>query len=306
MKILKWICRQLTGATLYWKIIAFMLSVIFVMNFAACNKSFCDVYSDIVYGKIADKLGKITGLIPIAFGEILMYLGILLLLLAMIFVIMHFAFIRKKQYQNFVKQYMRGLFFLFIMVLFIYTFHWVIPFRSNLLGKSKHKEVQYSEERLRLLRTYIVENLNAVSKQVKRDSEGHIQYDDIDAMYRTVADAMNNISDEYPRLKGYYPPMKAALCSDVLEYMWIGGFTYPYTMEVTYNKYITNLYYPSLLAHESAHHKGYYKENEANFLSYLACTNSEDPIVRYSAFLDMFKNYLTISAIYTILTPLRQ
>ena len=192
------------------------------------------------------------------------------------------------------------------MVLFIYTFHWVIPFRSNLLGKSKHKEVQYSEERLRLLRTYIVENLNAVSKQVKRDSEGHIQYDDIDAMYRTVADAMNNISDEYPRLKGYYPPMKAALCSDVLEYMWIGGFTYPYTMEVTYNKYITNLYYPSLLAHESAHHKGYYKENEANFLSYLACTNSEDPIVRYSAFLDMFKNYLTISAIYTILTPLRQ
>lgn len=70
--------------------------------------------------------------------------------------------------------------------------------------------------------------------------------------------------------------------------MWIGGYTYPYTMEITGNKYTDKLYYPSLYAHESAHHQGYYRENEANLFEYLACINSDDKVIKYSGFISMY------------------
>ena len=71
--------------------------------------------------------------------------------------------------------------------------------------------------------------------------------------------------------------------------MNIGGYTYPYTMEITWNRYCDELYYPTLLAHEASHHQGYYQENEANFIAFLACTHSEDPVVRYSGYQDFYE-----------------
>ena len=108
---------------------------------------------------------------------------------------------------------------------------------------------------------------------------------------------MQALSGDFPRLNGYYPPVKTALCSDILERMGIGGYNYIYTMEPTRNKYLAPTYLPVLDAHELSHHKGYYKENEANFLSQLALSQSQDPYLRFSGFYDMFSylqdSYLT-------------
>ena len=42
--------------------------------------------------------------------------------------------------------------------------------------------------------------------------------------------------------------------------------------------------------HEIAHQLGYAKENEANFVAFLACRASADPMLRYSMYFDMY-NY---------------
>ena len=42
---------------------------------------------------------------------------------------------------------------------------------------------------------------------------------------------------------------------------------------------------PSTAAHESAHQHGFAREDEANFLSYLACKASGDPDLVYSGYL---------------------
>ena len=233
-------------------------------------------------------MGRVTGNIPVAVGELLMYLGILLLLLAVVIAVLLLFWRKRPRYRSFVRYYMKSILCIFVLVLLVYTFNWVIPFRSSLLGQGRQEEHQYSEKQLRILRAFIVENLNEVCGQVERDQEGHIRYKDIDTTNQEVARAMQSIADQYPRLKGYYPPMKPALCSEILEYMWIGGYTYPYTMEITCNRYTDKLYYPSLFAHESSHHQGYYRENEANFLSYLGCIHSEDPVLRYSGYLTIY------------------
>ncbi|MEO9051264.1 MAG: DUF3810 family protein, partial [Ginsengibacter sp.] len=40
--------------------------------------------------------------------------------------------------------------------------------------------------------------------------------------------------------------------------------------------------------HEMAHQIGYAKENEANFVGYLAAVNSKDTLFHYSAYFDLF------------------
>ena len=103
-----------------------------------------------------------------------------------------------------------------------------------------------------------------------------------------MAEALRGLGSEFSRLEGAYQKPKQALCSQILDAMDIGGYTYPYTMEVTYNGYITDLYYPSLIAHEQCHHKGYYRENEAVFLGCLSLMKSEDPFLRYSGLITAY------------------
>jgi hypothetical protein len=43
-----------------------------------------------------------------------------------------------------------------------------------------------------------------------------------------------------------------------------------------------------LFAHESAHHQGYYQENEANYVAFLACTQSDDPLIRFAGYNEIY------------------
>lgn len=296
----------------YLLVLTCIFTLTVILNLLAFSRSFCNFYTDTVYGFLSDFFGRLTDGLPLPFGELLMYSLAAALFCALLFGIFSLIFIvnsknnssftsnaphgcstfkghlnldgRLRQLFHFAKNYLKCILLLSSLFLLTYTMQWFIPFRSSLLGESRHFEKEYSTEDLRKLWKYAVENLNEVCTQVPRNKNGHILFASKKETENEVADAMRKLSDRYPRLNGFYPSIKPALCSDVLRWMDIGGYTYPYTMELTYNKYITDLYFPSLYAHESAHHQGYYQENEANFLSFLSCMESDDPVLRYSAF----------------------
>ncbi|MBR1742048.1 MAG: DUF3810 family protein [Lachnospiraceae bacterium] len=265
-----------------------LFSLSLLLNLLAFNEDFCNGYTNTVYAVLSDFFGRSTNILPFSLGEIFMYVGGIFLLLSFSFALLLFPFKKSRGYARFTKIYFKSLPLVCTCFLLTYTLQWGIPFRSSLLGESGHFEKEYSTENLRALWLDTVNHLNEACRQVPRDEDGHIIFDTKENTEQKTIEAMKAISDRYPRLKGFYPTIKPALCSDVLRWMDIGGYTYPYTMEITYNKYITSLYFPSLYAHESAHHQGYYQENEANFLSYLACSGSSDPVLRYSAFHTIF------------------
>ena len=274
----------------YWIAIIIIFCLIVLLNLLACIRTFCDFYTDNVYGIISDILGEIMDIFPFAAGEILMYLMAFLVFLTIVFAILLLFLRKKEKYKIFSLKYMKGMLLLFLCVVLIYTLNWIIPFRSSVLSDEKLGRKSYVRsyniEELQTLRNYLVEKLNETSEMVERDEEGHLIYRDYNTVNKEIEASMKTLGNEYPRLKGYYPDIKKALCSSALEWMNIGGYNYPYTMEATYNKYITKLYYPSLYAHEISHHHGYYQENEANFLSYLGCIKSDDSFVRYSGYID--------------------
>jgi hypothetical protein len=71
-------------------------------------------------------------------------------------------------------------------------------------------------------------------------------------------------------------------------YLGFTGYYNPFTGEAQLNTTIPKFLLPFTTCHEMAHQLGYAKENEANFVGYLAATSSTDTLFHYSAYLDLF------------------
>lgn len=75
---------------------------------------------------------------------------------------------------------------------------------------------------------------------------------------------------------------KQVLNSEAMSWAGIAGIYIPFTAEPSVNVHQNILLLASSAAHECAHNLGIARENEANFVSYLACTYSSDAAIRYS------------------------
>lgn len=271
---------------LYWKIVIILAVLSVVFNIAACFRGFCDLYTEKIYMKITDITGWLFGLIPIAAGEILMYAGGIIVIAAAVILIL-LIFLRKKSgYRKFTAGYMKSVLMILVCFVFIYTVNWIIPLRTTPLSPGTEEKRVYTIDDLRSLRNYMVENLNSLCEEVPRDETGRLIIPD--NMNEKIIRAMKNAKDELPLLDGYYPPPKPALCSAVLDWMGIGGFTYPYTKEIQYNKYDSRLNFPALIAHEYSHYRGYFRENEGEFVEFIALNSSDDPVLKYSGFISAY------------------
>lgn len=69
----------------------------------------------------------------------------------------------------------------------------------------------------------------------------------------------------------------------------IDGMTVPVFLEIILNPDLLAVEQPSVLAHEWAHLGGYADESEASFVAWIAGIRSDDPVARYSAWLDAYR-----------------
>lgn len=85
-----------------------------------------------------------------------------------------------------------------------------------------------------------------------------------------------------PRTK-QFPP------SGFMRRMGILGIYFPFTGESYIDPSLHPLEQPFTVAHEMAHSYGVTNEGEANFIAWVICTNSEDPLLRYSGHLRLLQ-----------------
>ena len=311
---------KLKSLSLYTKTILMIITITLIINLVAFSRSFCDFYTKHIYHHIANVISRVTGILPFNLGEIMMYLVMIMIVALLAFLIV--LLVRRlaavynkksiglfyKKFRHCVAVYMKVILATLVVTALIYTLNWFIPFRgsgaqvvadmnveatagestkanenvSDDNGVDTSDEREYTTEDLFSLRAILINNINSLAEQVDRDENSYIKQEE--DMYEEVVKAMEGLSDIYPILDGYYPKVKLAYCSDILDFMGIGGYTYPYTMEVTINKYTTYMDYGPLVAHEMAHHKGFYTERDANFISFLAGTNSDSRLLAYSSY----------------------
>lgn len=266
-----------------WIIIAFLNLIAWLLP------AFCDFYTNKITPIWVNIYGRIMGIFPFSVGEWLVVISIVYVL-ATVIITITWLFLRKKpRYTKFVKKYTNIFVTLFTIVCLIMTLNCSIYYHCTPISVNGNTNKEYSIEELEKLRNYIVEQCNYYSELVERDEDGNVIYDG--NILQESKQALRNLSYDYPKLKGYYPDIKPLAFSNLFSQAYIAGYYFPFSMEANYNKnmYICN--YPETYCHELAHLHGFIYEDEANFLAFRACIESEAVFFKYSGYLSVL-NYI--------------
>lgn len=255
-------------------------------------QGFTDFYVDHIFPLWVETYGRFTGFFPFSVGEWMLYLAVFLVFFLIIGGMIYGIFgkrlpeILKKGY----RKYAFFLYWVFGIVCVVMTLNCFLLYQTSPIymrfeiGGSADKE--YGTEEIAMLRDYVVVNANALAPVFERDENGYLLYEKED-MSAKAREEMERLGEKFENLKGYYPDPKKLFLSGFYSQQYIMGYYFPFSMEANYNgqMYITNV--PVTMCHELSHLKGFILEDEANFIGYLACADSEDPLFRYSAYLSV-------------------
>ena len=119
----------------------------------------------------------------------------------------------------------------------------------------------------------------------------------LDVMNEKLLDAYDAFCMKHDFLDTYSSRIKPVMLSEPMSYTHITGVYTFFTGEANVNVNFPDYSLPFTAAHELAHQRGIAREDEANFVAFLICMESDDPYLRYSALLSLYE-YVG-SALYT-------
>lgn len=256
------------------------------------SQTFCNWYAEHIFPIWVAIYGRVMGLFSFSVGEVLLYLAVFLVVFLFFWTLMHILLYRlmPRWEGRLLKRYAVILFWIFgtvclIMTLNCFLLYHVSPMQERYAVFQNKEKKEYNLAEIKILRNYIVEQANELAQGMARDKDGNLLYEgDVKAEAKKQ---MKKLGDIFPNLKGYYPDPKPLFTSDFFSQQYIMGYYFPFSMEANYNDRMCIINLPATMCHELSHLKGFVLEDEANFIGYLACSNSEDDFFRYSACLSV-------------------
>lgn len=108
-------------------------------------------------------------------------------------------------------------------------------------------------------------------------------------MNRLLMEAYNKVHEKYGFIDNFYSRVKPVMLSEPMSYTHITGVYTYFTGEANINVNFPDYCTPFTAAHELAHQRGVARENEANFVAFLVCIESDDAYIRYSGYLNLYE-----------------
>lgn len=108
-------------------------------------------------------------------------------------------------------------------------------------------------------------------------------------MNKKLLSSYDKVSDQYDFIQRLTSRVKPVVLSEPWSYTHITGVYTYFTGEANINVNFPDYTIPFTAAHELAHQRGIAREDEANFVAFLVCINSDDPYIRYSGYLNMYE-----------------
>jgi hypothetical protein len=164
-----------------------------------------------------------------------------------------------------------------------------------------------SKELVASLTADFLERSNALYRDIHQGDDAGIPTqlpDDLAALDAVIEDGWRSLSDDsmWGRdLEDRRGRGKPLLFGNIISYLGISGFYFPFTGEANVNADIPAVGLPHVLAHEKAHQRGIGPEDEANFVGFLAAFSSPDVHARYSA--SVFAHRQLLRALFTLDRP---
>ena len=241
-------------------------------------------FSTGIYPPLGRFLRQLLGWLPFSLGDIL-YGGVIFWMIIRIVKITVAIVKRKISLKSFIESAGRSLRIL-LVVYILFNLLWGINYNREGIARQLDLSLEkYSLADLQHLNTMLVEKVNASKTTLLRQQQ---KYPDSKQLFARVTKAYDSAERTYPFL--HYKPasIKPSMWSWLGNYMGFTGYYNPFTGEAQVNTLVPEFLQPFTSCHEVAHQLGYAKEMEANFVGYLAATYSNDTLLHYSVYLDLF------------------
>lgn len=259
-----------------------VLYVIFIFS-----KGFADFFNRYISSLIRGFLAYATSWIPFSFAEFLLILSPVILV----------AVIRvgARKYSSCWRDvfvYCGSVLSVLALVLSIFVMGFAPAYRGTTLDEKlgiERREVSAEElyETAEILSSKIQEEYRSVYYNGMTDFS--VMPYGYGEMNEKLLDAYDKICDKYSFVQRLHSKVKPVMLSEPMSYTHITGIYSFFTGEANININFPDYTTPFTAAHELAHQRGIAREDEANFMAFLVCIESDDAYIRYSGYVQLYE-----------------
>ncbi|MBL7738957.1 MAG: DUF3810 domain-containing protein [Chitinophagaceae bacterium] len=240
-----------------------------------------------VYPFISRAQRVLFGWLPFSIGD-LFYGFLVLVIIFRTYRFFKLLFQKKLTRKYFASGLQQAIFF-FLFVYVFFNLLWGLNYnRLGIANQLDLKVKKYTLADLDTLTTTIQDKLNQYAS-----TAGEEQRDSLNRkkrLFRESDKAYAYAVTQFPFLRYESKSIKPSLFSYLGNYLGFQGYYNPFSGEAQVNTTIPRFLEPFVTTHEVAHQLGYAKENEANFVAFLACRSFPSNGFKYSMYFDMY-NY---------------
>lgn len=250
------------------------------------SASFSDFIQTYIGGPIRFLLAKLTNLIPFSFAELLLISSPVILAITITVAIKRYSSTWKLTFYFMSRT---------LSVVCIIAIIFVFGFAGGYKGRTIDKKLDIDRKPLSAQDLY--NSAEYLSKRVGElcdeinfvpNSYSLMPYS-FREMTNKLNDAYDTLSEKYPFIQNFNSNPKQVVLSEPWTYTHISGVYTFFTGESNININFPDYTIPYTCAHEMAHQRGISREDEANFVAFLACASSDDPYIQYSGYLSMYE-----------------
>ena len=143
-----------------------------------------------------------------------------------------------------------------------------------------------SKEELYQTAMILAERVNAEADELTYREDG---FSIMPHAFGEMNDLLLDAYESVPVADSLTSRIKPVMLSRAMSYTHITGVYTFFTGEANLNVYFPDYTLPYTAAHELAHQRGIAREDEANFVAFLACQASDEAYIRYSGYLNLYE-----------------
>lgn len=266
-----------TGSIVFLGLLTWVLTLLAKDNPGKVEK----VYSSKLYPFMAKIIGQVTGFIPFAVGEMLVFTLLFIVIGSIVF-----AFVKPnivpKHIGKIVHMVIRIAGVAYILFYFIWGFNY---YRQDYMTLADISVESATIKDLEELTIEVIAKANEIRFGLAENEEGvFLIEEDFSLLAEMANEGFQNYYVGDRDLSGNYGKAKSLKISKWMSYTGITGIYFPYTVESNVNIDIPHSNIPVTMSHEMGHQRGFAREEEANFIAYMACVNNPHPQFQYSGY----------------------
>jgi hypothetical protein len=238
-------------------------------------------YSTGFYNLISQAISIATGIFPFSLAELIITaIAITVVIMLIRVVLIMFG----RSHRNIIPNIIVNILAVASTIYFLFIILWGLNYHRLPFSTIANLNIQPATvDELKEVCEAMVNRTNELRNKVNEDDDGIMNLKDgRGTVFNTAYMGYDNAAKLYPELGGKYGRPKGVILSHLMSYAGISGVYFPFTAEANVNIVIPDCMLPSTTCHEMAHQRGFAREDEANYIAYVACNMHPDTDFQYS------------------------